>query len=182
MVRLTNEFLSGIGPRVFGQRVTTLSEVGRDVPLADVRETVEATRADLRAALVELPEQAFAAQAAGAGEGEEVWSAGQVISHVSNSFHAMSSAVRSLLGMEPGPEYDALDVEQPIDRAEALAVLDRLDTATQAFFDAIPADADFTKTMTHPRFGEIDTNGWMILLALHENNHLNQVRALGATG
>ena len=32
--------------------------------------------------------------------------------------------------------------------------------------------------MTHERFGEMSTNGWMMLMALHEGDHLRQVRAL----
>jgi hypothetical protein len=47
-----------------------------------------------------------------------------------------------------------------------------------AFVAAIPSEADTTKTMTHPRFGEMSSKGWMLLMTLHEGDHLRQIRSL----
>lgn len=180
MVRLTDEFLRGIRPRVFQERTTTLSEVGRDIPVSDFRETIAAIRAQMRSTLTTLPDSAFSEQQA--GEGEDVWAAGQVVAHVATSFERMTGQVRSLLGMEAGADADPLDMEQRPDRAETLAILDRLDTVTEEFFNALPQHGDYTKSASHPRFGDMDTKGWLTIVTMHENDHLSQLRGLGEAG
>ncbi|HUG17025.1 MAG TPA: DinB family protein [Thermomicrobiales bacterium] len=180
MTRLTDDFLRGIRPRVFQDKTTTLSEVGRDIPVADFRETVDAIRAEMRATLATLPDAAYSEQQA--GEGEAVWAAGQVTAHVSNSFHGMTGQVRTLLNMEETPQAERLDLEQRPDRAASLATLDQLDSDTAAFFAGLPADGDYARTVSHPRFGEIDSKGWLTLVTMHENDHLGQLRGLNGEG
>jgi hypothetical protein len=65
-------------------------------------------------------------------------------------------------------------------REESLAILESNITGFDAFTNAIPSDADTTRTMEHQRFGEMSSKGWMLLMALHESDHLRQVRALSA--
>lgn len=180
MARLTDDFLRGIRPRVFQERTTTLSEVGRDIPVNDFRETIDAIRSEMRSVLSSLPDAAFTEQQA--GEGEDVWAAGQIVAHVSNSFRSMTGQALPLLDMEPASQSEPRDLEQRPDRAEALAILDQLDTQTAAFFDSLPDNGDYTRTMSHARFGKIDTKGWLTLLTMHENDHLNQIRALDDAG
>lgn len=178
MARLTDEFLRGIRPQVFQDRTTTLSEVGRDIPIDSLRETVAGIRAETRATLEALPDSAFAEQPV--AEGEEVWAAGQVVAHVANAFHSMTGQVRPLLGLEAGRQVTPRSMDEWPDRASALAILEELDVDTAAFFDALPENGDYSAAMSHARFGEMDSKGWLVLVAMHENDHLGQIRALGA--
>lgn len=179
MARLTDEFLRGIRPQVFQERTTTLSEVGRDIPVSDFRETVTGIRDEMRAALESLPDSTFTTQQA--GEGEDVWAAGQIIAHVSNSFLSMTGQVRTLLDMGEAPPATPLDMAQLPERAEALAILDQLDSDTASLFESLPSEGDYTKAVSHPRFGEMDTKGWLVIVTMHESDHLNQIRSLGST-
>jgi hypothetical protein len=63
-------------------------------------------------------------------------------------------------------------------RAEAQALLAQLNEGMSTFAASIPADADLDAAVTHPRFGEMSTRGWLVLVALHEADHVNQIRAL----
>jgi hypothetical protein len=177
MARLNDAFLGGIRKQVFQDRTTTLSDIGRDIPVSDFEETIAGIRADIRSTLTSLPDTAFTDQQA--GEGEDVWAAGQIVAHIANSFQGMTGQVRSLLDMEEVQQSEPRDMEQMPDRASALAILDQLDTDTNAFFNALPGEGDYTKTITHPRFGDMDTKGWLTIVTMHENDHLNQMRALG---
>jgi uncharacterized damage-inducible protein DinB len=177
MATLSGDSLRDVGRRVFAEKSTTLNEAARDVSVTDFRETIRSIREGMREALRELPDSAFAEQPT--GEGERVWSAGQVVAHVSNSFYLMSGQVRPLLDMPPSEQPAARDMEQHPSRTETLAILDQMDSDTEAFFDALPADGDYTKTGNHRFFGDIDTKGWLMVMSVHETDHLTQIRALG---
>jgi protein translocase SecG subunit len=85
----------------------------------------------------------------------------------------------SLLDMPAAPESQRRDVDSILPtREESLATLESTATGFDAFVAAIPANADTTRTMLHQRFGEMSSKGWMLLMALHEGDHLRQIRAL----
>jgi hypothetical protein len=175
MTRLTGDAMREIAGKVFGERSMTLSAAGDGYTLDEMTGAVRALRRMMASALESSPESAFAAQPA--ADGEAGWAAGQVIAHIANSQVSMIGAVRSLLGM-PAVDGARRDLDQLPDRDEALATLAETSQSFDEFVSGIPADADLAKTMTHERFGEMSTNGWMMLIALHEGDHLRQVRAL----
>jgi hypothetical protein len=155
----------------------TLSEAGSKYEMDEMIDAVRALRRMLRSAVEAAPDSAFAAQPP--AEGEDCWSAGQVVAHLANSQASMSSAVRSLLDMPAAPESQRRDVDSILPtREESLATLESTATGFDAFVAAIPANADTTRTMLHQRFGEMSSKGWMLLMALHEGDHLRQIRAL----
>jgi hypothetical protein len=178
VTRLNGDALRDVATKVFAERTTTLSDAGADYELDEMTSAVRAFRRMMRSTLESLPESAFSAQPA--SNGEDHWSAGQVIAHLANSQASMTGAVRSLLDLPAAVDGDRRDVDSVLPaRDEALAILAAMEPDFDAFVSAIPADADLNRTMPHPRFGDMSTNGWMILMALHEGDHLRQIRALG---
>jgi hypothetical protein len=178
VTRLNGDALRDVATKVFAERTTTLSEAGAEYELGEMTSAVRAFRRMMRSTLESLPESAFVAQSS--SNGEDHWTAGQVIAHLANSQASMTGAVRSLLEMPAAPEGDRHDVDAVLPlRDEALAILAAMEPDFDAFVSAIPADADLNRTMSHPRFGEMSTNGWMLLMALHEGDHLRQIRGLG---
>ncbi len=177
MTRLSGEEMREIAGKVFGERSVTLSEAGSAYEMDEMTGAVRAVRRMMGSTLESLPDSAFAVQPA--ADGEAGWTAGQVIAHIANSQLSMSGAVRSLLGM-PAADGERRNLDQLLDRDEALATLAETNQSFDAFVGEIPANSDLTKTMTHERFGEMSTKGWMMLMALHEGDHLRQIRALGA--
>ena len=179
MSKLNGEALREIAVQVFQERSLTLSEAGNRYDLDEMAGTIRAFRRLMRSTLEGLPESAFAAQPP--GEGETHWSAGQVIAHLANSQASMTGTVRSLLGLPAAAESQRHEVDAILPtRDEALTILTDLQAGFDAFVEGIPADADLTASMTHERFGDMSSNGWMMLMALHEGDHLRQIQALGA--
>lgn len=176
MTRLTGEAMREIAGEVFGERSMTLSEAGAAYEMEEMVSAVRGLRRMMRSALESAPDSAFATQPA--AEGEAAWSAGQVVAHLANSQASMSGAVRSLLDLPAAAESDRHDLELLPSRDDALTILDRINAGFDAFVAEIPADADVTKAAPHARFGEMSSKGWMMLMALHEGDHLRQVRAL----
>lgn len=176
MTRLTGDAMREIAGKVFGERSVTLSEAGADYELDELASSVHAVRRMMGSTLESLPDAAFASQPP--AEGEAAWSAGQIIAHLANSQASMTSQTRSLLDM-PAPESsDRHDLERLPSRDDALAILAQINTGFDAFIAEVPADADLAKAAPHQRFGEMSGKGWMMLMALHESDHLRQVRAL----
>jgi len=175
MTRLTGDAMREIAGKVFGERSMSLSDAGAEYEMDEMTSAVRALRRMMGSTLESLPESAFAAQPA--ADGEAGWSAGQVIAHIANSQVSMSGAVRSLLGM-PAADGERRDLDQLPSRDEALAILAEANLGFDTFVSEIPTDADLTKAATHERFGEMSTNGWLMLMALHEGDHVRQVRAL----
>lgn len=178
MTRLNGEAMGAIAAKVFGERTMTLSEAGAEYELNEMVDAIRAVRGTMRTTLSSLPDTAFGAQ--GAAEGEGAWSAGQIMLHLANAQRSMTGAVRSLLDMPPASAGEPRDVNATLpSREDALSILDTIEPEFDAFVAEIPADADLSRTMTHARFGEMSTNGWLILMTLHESDHLRQMRALG---
>ena len=175
MTRLSGDTMREIAGKVFGERSMTLSEAGASYELDEMTSAVRALRRMMGSTLESLPDTAFAAQPA--AEGEAGWAAGQVVAHIANAQASMSSAVRSLLGM-PAADGERRDLDRLPARDEALTILAETNLGFDSFVSEIPTDADLTRTMTHERFGEMSAKGWLMLMALHESDHLRQVRAL----
>lgn len=176
MATISAQELAAIGKQVFADRTTTLSTAAADHSLDDLVDSVRAVRRMVEGTLESLPATAFEAQEA--PEGSENWSAGQVLSHVSNIQSGVLQGVRTMLEMEPvapAPEHDM--AAQP-SQDEAQAILAQMNQTLDAFIAGIPAGADLDQTAEHPRFGDMSTRGWLLLMALHEGDHINQLRAL----
>lgn len=172
---ITQEQLGEIGRKVFTTRESTLEQEASALNVGDMRSGLVEARREQREALASLPEQAFTTQQP--GEGEDVWSAGQIVAHLANSFGSMTGFIRPILGL-PEASLSPHDLEQQPTRDEALAIHDATDAGLNELFSSIPSDADFSQTSTHPRFGELGPRGMLLLMLIHETNHLDQLRSL----
>jgi hypothetical protein len=175
---LTDELLQHTARRAFRLRETTLDDAAAEIPVVDFAETMTALRERIHRALLELPESAFTDQQA--GEGEQVWAAGQVVAHLANSLQAMRPYVDRLLDVETAEEPRMLDMSELPSRTQAVRILERSTPELQRFLAGIPQHADFDRRDEHPRFGSMGIKGWLIMIALHEEGHLRQLQALRA--
>lgn len=175
---LTQEQLAGIGRKVFATRESTLEQEAAGLDAEEMRTSLLNVRRQQRETLGSLPDHAFAAQQS--GDGEDAWTAGQITMHLANAFSSMSGFIRPILGM-PEATVAPHDVSQQPDRDETLLIHDTTDAALAEFFSAIPSDADQSQTATHPRFGEIGPRGMLLLMLIHETDHLRQMRRLSTS-
>jgi hypothetical protein len=176
---LTDELLQRTARRAFRLRETTLDDAAAEIPVVDFAETMTALRERIHGALLELPDAAFTEQQA--GEGEQVWAAGQIVAHLANSLQAMRPYVDALLDIETADAPRMFDLSELPSRDRAVRALERSTPELQRFLAGIPQHADFDRRGEHPRFGSMGIKGWLMLIALHEEGHLRQLQALRAS-
>jgi hypothetical protein len=61
---------------------------------------------------------------------------------------------------------------------------DQLRSATTSFLEciaSIPADADLTAKRSSTFFGDLGLKGWILLAALHDSDHLQQIQRIAGT-
>jgi uncharacterized damage-inducible protein DinB len=178
MAFLDDETLQSMRRRIFVDRTSTLESEGRALPLSDLIETVQRVRHRMLVALDSLPKEAFEPQPVDAN-GNEVWSAGQLVSHICTSQLRFTENVGKLVEYKLEPETDDLEQDDTLPMTEARMALKTATVILRQTLKAIPEDADFTKTMEHERFGTIGVKGWLVLVAVHEHDHVQQFRSLG---
>lgn len=176
MSAIADATLREIRRRVFEARELTLDQAAADINVNDFAATIDELRDRMSSVIESLPDAAFTEQQA--GEGEEVWTAGQIITHLSNSTRQMSGQVRPLLGMEQFGASELLPMEHLPARDEALTLLHRSSRELSSFLESVPRHADFSRTQEHARFGTMGPKGWLMLMAVHEEGHLRQLEAL----
>ena len=162
---------------------TTLAAAAEPYELDDIAAMIVGTRATLRGQIAELPDAAFEPQAADA-EGNDVWSAGEIITHCNSALVSIGGRAFGLLDVTwedaDGAVAEYTEV-RPLDRAGALAALDAVDL--DAFLATVPADADLTVVgEPNPRFGEVPAKGWLMFIAIHEADHVGQYQEMAELG
>lgn len=181
--RLHSSSLRAIQQRVFEQRLSTLETEAAPYSLDDLRLVFGVTRLGLRSEVEWLPDHAFEARDPDP-DGNEIWSAGQIVNYIGHTQIGLTAWLLGLMDVEPpaGPHplTDLTDVERPglLTREQSLHVLDVADRELETLFDAIPIDAKLIKQATHPRFGRAGVKGSVLMMAIHENNHLHQLMSL----
>ncbi len=153
-------------------------EASKNLSLGDIAETMAATRTALAAAVESAPDSAFEEQPANA-EGEEVWSVGQIVGHCNSALLSIGGEALKLIGIEAGepPETLVAHSESKImSRDEAVAAANAVDT--NEFFAMIPDDGKLDETGSHDFFGNVSGRSWLYFMAMHEGEHVVQVRAL----
>jgi hypothetical protein len=180
---LTPERLSSIGHAFFAAQTT--GDVWEcDASIDDLAATMLHRREALRAVVVGAPEASFEPQPDNE-HGDPVWSAGQLADHVVNAqYGACEPAIIALITPDGRATF-----EQPLPADEVPAppmvnreaALDRLDRATpdyERLLDAIPRDADLTRTLEHRYFGTINLKAILLISAWHEQGHAAQIERL----
>ncbi len=158
---------------------TLAYDKGKDRSLAEIRQAMASTRAALVDAIENAPDAAFEEQPAN-DEGEEVWSVGPIVAHCNGSLLGIGGEALKLIELDAGepPESLAAAAESKImSRAEALAAASVV--ATDDFFEMIPDDENLDNSSEHDFFGTMTGRTWLYFMAMHEAEHVAQVKALG---
>lgn len=169
--------------RVFRDRLSTLDEEAAAYSLDDLRLTLGVIRLGTRSEIEWLPDRAFEEQPPD-GNGNEVWTAGQVVNHIGDAQIGMTSWLHEALRLEPSecehPLVNLTDAEYPgrLTREQALHVLDVAEMELETLFDAIPERIEPGMHARHPAFGVAGVKGGLLIMAIHEHEHLEQLIGL----
>lgn len=177
MAFLTDEDLDRLAERVFVKRESTLEAEGQAIDRADLINTVQRVRHRLNSAVETLPAVAFEPQPDDEN-GNEVWSAGQIVSHICKSQKRFTENVGNLVEYTLEPETDKLDSEETLPMTEARGAIKTATVLLRQTLRAIPDDADLSKTAETERFGNLSVKGWLMLVAIHEHGHVKQINSL----
>ncbi len=176
MTVIPSEQLRDAATRVFAERSSTFTDEAKAHEVQDYVDTLHAGRRMYASTLESLPEAAFVAQEP--INGEENWSAGQVMTHLVTAQGNMLGMAREGLGLEPVAAQEPGDMTAQPTRADVQALLAQLNDSFDTFVANIPADAALDNPIEHPHFGSMSPRAWLMLSTLHEGDHLNQIRAL----
>lgn len=178
--RLDSTQLRAARNRVFRERISTLDEEAEPYSLDDLRLALGVIRVGMRSEMEWLPDQAFEQQPADSS-GDDVWSAGQVVNHVTHAQIGMTQWLHEALAIEPlseaHPLTDLTDASTPglLSREQALHALDVADRELEILFDRVPERIDPAARASHPVFGDAGISGGLLSMAIHEDSHLEQL-------
>lgn len=177
MAFLTDDELDVIAGRVFGSRESTLEEEGRKHSLADLIQTVNRVRHRMNSTVESLPPHAFEPQPDDEN-GNEVWNAGQIISHICQSQLRFTQNVGEVIEYTLEPETDDLEMDPAPDLVATKGGIKTATAILHQTLKAIPRDSDVSTVKPTERFGDLGVSGWLMLVAIHERAHVKQLEEL----
>jgi DinB superfamily len=172
--------LMRVTERVFVKRETTLEEEAAGMSLANLKDTVRATRRMLIDTAKSLPDAAYERQADDL-DGNDVWSAGEIASHIAGTTIWTDANLRKINGLEALPPTSEITQFAEVEvrsKSESLRALDVAEMELERILDGIADDLDTSRTIDLDTFGTVGVKGWLLLTALHEGDHANQLREL----
>lgn len=180
MSRPTADDLRQISTRVFAEHKSTLKDEADNYSFEDLRDTALLARKMYVDTLGKLPDSAFEAQPADE-EGNEVWSAGQVSSHLSGTSLWVENSIRELLGMtqrEQSADLEPLTGTQLLSREDSIKAMELANRDFNALLDELPDEIDENATKQHDYFGTMSVKSWLLMDVLHAGQHVEQIKAL----
>jgi hypothetical protein len=181
--RLASPDFAGIRQRVFRDRCSTLDEEAACFLLDDLRLMLGVSRLGMRSEIEWLPDRMFEDQGVDAN-GNEIWTAGQVVNHIGHAQIGMTAWLYDALGLaltcEQHPLTDLTDADEPgrLTREQSFHVLDVAERELEVMFDAIPDRLNPAMNARHPAFGTAGVKGGLLIMAIHEHGHLEQLKHL----
>lgn len=178
--RLDVASLQAVRQRVFRERSTILDLEAAPFTLDDLRLALGVIRLGMRTEVEWLPRTAYEAQPAGS-RGNEVWTAGQVVNHIGNSQIGLTAWLHQALGLVAAdaehPLVNLTDEDEPglLTREQSIHVLDVAERELELMFDAIPDPLNSGMRARHPAFGVAGVKGGLLMMAVHEHEHLSQL-------
>jgi hypothetical protein len=173
--------LREIRARVFRTRETTVADAARAYGLADYEATLTGMRREMRELVETLPDTAFELQLT---SDDPRWSAGEVVGHIRHAqMNIYLPAARAAVARPPGrgaQRPDADGVHPALSRIAALAVLDDAGRDLADFFRELPWNVDLDDTIEDERLGTVGLRDALLYLAIHDDDHLGQLRELTA--
>ncbi|MEZ4569298.1 MAG: DinB family protein [Thermomicrobiales bacterium] len=152
---------------------------GNELSHDDLRQTVKGARSALISAIKKAPDGAFAPQPDN-DEGEEVWSIGEIVGHCNEALISIGSGAQELIGVDAGdPPAGLRSTSGPrtMSREEALQAANAFDA--DEYFEMIPDDERLDNASEHDFFGTMSARAWLYFIAMHESDHIYQIRSLG---
>lgn len=181
MSRLSADDLREIGTRTFAQQTSTLKDEAEGFSSEELRDTALLLRRVYVETLGKVPDSALEAQPEDE-EGNEVWSAGQVSSHLSGSSLWVENSIRDALDMpqrEQSPDLAPLTGTQLLSRENAIKAMEYANRDFDALLDELGTDFDLGAATEDDYFGTMDVKAWLLMDALHTGQHVQQIQALG---
>jgi len=111
------------------------------------------------------------------------WAAKEIVCHLRDAEEAFNTRFEQMMAMDvdpklTGPNADRMAEERQYlrnDAGEALAAFRQRRQETVRFFGTLTA-AQWDKGGVHPVRGRISVDGFLTLMAWHDDNHLDQLR------
>jgi len=176
MAAIDPEHLLELEDIVFVRRQSTIENVASEYSLAELVETIRAARQEMRETVATLPGAAFEPQPLDS-EGEPVWSAGELVSHLYEMMLWLQLAFQQLAGADPGGAPDEQTQVRILDRDETLATLDRCERELERALELANEVPGGTRIKIEG-LGEPGVRGLLLLHAIHEWGHAAQLAAL----
>jgi hypothetical protein len=178
---VTDAELRAIVGRIFRDRRSTLQAEGAPIGSARLSTSIALLRADMCTVASALPGAAFE-RCEHPLPGEAGWTAGQIVSHNADRLLWVLSEAQSTLGdgivpalpsaLLAGASEPPLTLA-PADALEVVAAAeDYLSRALPTLMDAVQGQL---ASSTH--HGEMGLPGWLLLIAIHDHDHLGQLLA-----
>jgi hypothetical protein len=154
-------------------------EASEGMDLDELRRTMSNVRAALASAVEAASDGAFGEQPA-SEDGAEIWAVGQILGHCNAAVFDIGARAFDLIGIDPGERSEDAQRCSEIElreRGEALRAVNAVDI--DEYFGKIPADANLEAASHSDFFGAMPARAWLYFMAMHEADHVAQVRALG---
>jgi hypothetical protein len=167
--------------RVFRERTSTLQQEAEKLDGRRLDASIARLRARLTAAVHDLPDRAFQPRP-DAELGEAGWTAGQIVSHNTDRLlWALAHAEQTLGGgiaPRPPDTLTAIAAEPPLalQRADSIAALESAAAYVAALLPTLH-QADHGQRSGSTHHGELGLSGWLLLIVIHDDDHLRQLLA-----
>lgn len=135
-------------------------------------------RSDLIAAAIGLTDEQ-AAWTPGTGEGEEAWSAAQVMRHVITATPNVIAIIEATARGETAPKDPPGTIKAGT--ASAAELRERLVAVSEELLSVgrrLPDQPDAEATVPHAFFGDLPSRAWMLFQAFHDGMHADQINDL----
>ncbi len=148
------------------------AEFSRD----DLIRSIQQARQSMRDAINALPASAFDPQPPNAA-GDPVWSAGEIVSHICDAMLWLQFALARLAGDDPQGDPEDRPVSQVLERPATHELLERADRELALALLAAVGISDDARTPVGA-LGDLGVRGLLLLHAMHEWNHAEQLADL----
>jgi hypothetical protein len=166
----------------FARRHRGLEELAAGVTMGGWLATIRELRAQMAPVAAQLPESAFVAPPFAAVTSEERWSAGQVVDHVRMAQASVMFPFIDRVSLPDnawGARPEAPPDPRPLSRAEALDALHVASGELAERFARLASMPEPERTVDNQWFGPLGIRGILLFFAIHEYDHLGQLRVMG---
>ncbi|MEZ4520509.1 MAG: DinB family protein [Thermomicrobiales bacterium] len=176
MASIDRDDLLDLEDAVFVRRQNTIENVASEYSQTDLVATIREARQAMRETLAGLPDAAFRPQTDEI-DGDPVWSAGEIASHLLEMMYWLQLAFQQLAGEDPGGSPDEQAEVRVMDRAETRATLDICDREFERALE-MAGEISGNPRIRIEGLGEPGVRGLLLLHAIHEWDHADQFAAL----